>query len=86
MAARVAALGVLAAGFAVAATSLLGVNRARTAPLRLRRTEIDTFDDETSFTGKVRGDYDWYQLKQRLYWPVPALDPLSVATRGSGRS
>ena len=60
------------AGFKVAATSLLGVNRPRAASLVLRRTEIDAFDDDASFVGKVRGDYDWYQLKQRLYWPVPA--------------
>jgi peptidoglycan/xylan/chitin deacetylase (PgdA/CDA1 family) len=60
------------AGFAVAATSLHGVNRPRTPPLRLRRTEIDAFDDDESFAGKVHGDYDWYQLKQRLYWPAPA--------------
>ena len=58
------------AGFEAAATSLLGVNRPRTARLRLRRTEIDTFDDTRRFSGKVHGDYDWYQLKQRLYWPA----------------
>ena len=65
------------AGFDLAATSLLGVNRARTASLELRRTEVDAFDDDESFAGKVHGDYDWYQLKQRLYWPVPALESLN---------
>jgi peptidoglycan/xylan/chitin deacetylase (PgdA/CDA1 family) len=59
------------AGFTAGATSLHGVNRPRTPSLRLRRTEIDAFDDDASFAGKVRGDYDWYQWKQRVYWPVP---------------
>ena len=60
------------AGFTVGATSLLGVNRCGVPLLRLRRTEVTGADDDASFRGKIRGDYDWYQLKQRLYWPVPA--------------
>jgi peptidoglycan/xylan/chitin deacetylase (PgdA/CDA1 family) len=60
-----------AAGFAVGATSLTGVNRTGVDPLRLRRTEIVAADGLAEFHGKVRGDYDWYGVRQRLYWPVP---------------
>lgn len=59
------------AGFRVAGTSFIGVNRRSVPPLRLRRTEITGADTPTTFAGKVRGDWDWYQIKQRLYWPVP---------------
>jgi peptidoglycan/xylan/chitin deacetylase (PgdA/CDA1 family) len=58
-------------GFRLGATSLVGVNDARVPPLRLRRTEVTAADDVASFAGKIHGDYDWYRLKQRLYWPVP---------------
>lgn len=59
------------AGFRIGGTSLAGVNRAGAAPLRLHRTEIVAQDGLGEFTGKVRGDYDWYQLRQRLLWRVP---------------
>jgi peptidoglycan/xylan/chitin deacetylase (PgdA/CDA1 family) len=68
--ARIARL-VGAAGFRAAATSLLGLNRPGVPPLRLRRTEISGGDGREVFAGKLRGDFDWYQLKQRLYWPLP---------------
>lgn len=60
------------AGFRLGATSLIGVNRPGVPLLRLRRTEVNADDSLANFIGKVRGDYDWYQIKQRLYWPVPA--------------
>jgi peptidoglycan/xylan/chitin deacetylase (PgdA/CDA1 family) len=59
------------AGFTIGATSLIGTNRRGLSPLRLRRTEITTMDTAASFAGKVRGDFDWYQAKQRVYWPLP---------------
>ncbi|MBI3637883.1 MAG: polysaccharide deacetylase family protein [Candidatus Rokubacteria bacterium] len=61
------------AGFRLAATSLIGVNAGGAVPLRLRRTEVTARDDARAFAGKIRGDYDWYALKQRLYCPVPRL-------------
>lgn len=60
------------AGYTVGATSLLGVNRPRVPRLRLRRTEVRAGDSLAALIGKVRGDFDWYQVKQRFYWPVPA--------------
>lgn len=63
--------GARAAGFAFGGTSVLGVNGRGTSPLRLRRTEIVSADRVDDFAGKVRGDYDWYSIRQRLYWPVP---------------
>jgi peptidoglycan/xylan/chitin deacetylase (PgdA/CDA1 family) len=60
-----------AAGFRLGSTSLLGVNRRGIELLRLCRTEIDAGDGLAAFIGKVRGDYDWYRVKQRVYWPVP---------------
>lgn len=62
-----------AAGFRLAATSLVGVNRPSTPALRLRRTEITGDDTAATFAGKIRGDWDWYGVKQRLFWPVPAI-------------
>jgi peptidoglycan/xylan/chitin deacetylase (PgdA/CDA1 family) len=60
-----------AAGFAIGATSFAGVNRPGVHPLCLRRMEIHASDALAEFSGKLRGDYDWYRLKQRVYWPVP---------------
>lgn len=60
------------AGFTLGATSLIGVNGPRVPPMRLRRTEIVGADTGASFAARVRGDYDWYRIKQQLYWPVPA--------------
>lgn len=60
------------AGFTLGATSLIGVNGSRVPRMRLRRTEIVSADTGASFAARIRGDYDWYRIKQRLYWPVPA--------------
>lgn len=60
------------AGFVVAGTSLVGMNRPHADPLRIRRTEIVAADPLHRFRGKVRGRHDWYGLRQRLYWPVPS--------------
>jgi peptidoglycan/xylan/chitin deacetylase (PgdA/CDA1 family) len=60
------------AGFHVGATSLLGINRTGVSPMRLRRTEVIGGEPLTDFLGRIRGDYDWYQLKQRVYWPLPS--------------
>lgn len=59
------------AGYELGATSLIGVNRSAIRPLMLRRTEIIGDDGLEEFSRKLRGDYDWYGLKQRLYWPTP---------------
>lgn len=64
---------VRAAGFAIGATSIGGANRLGASPLLLRRTEIAGVDALADFTGKIRGDFDWYGVKQRLYSPVPPL-------------
>lgn len=60
------------AGFRCGGTSLWGINRPGVSLLRLRRTEITAPDSLSDFVGKVRGNYDWYQIRQRLYWPLPA--------------
>jgi peptidoglycan/xylan/chitin deacetylase (PgdA/CDA1 family) len=61
------------AGFRAGATSLIGVNRTARHVLRLRRTEILAGDSLAVVRGKVRGDWDWYQMKQRLYGPLPEM-------------
>lgn len=61
------------AGYELGATSLIGVNRSAIRPLMLHRTEIVGDDGLEELCGKLRGDYDWYGLKQRLYWPVPSI-------------
>ena len=63
---------VKAAGFQLGATSFVGVNQPNVSPLSLRRTELLASDGVDEFAGKIRGDYDWYQVRQRVYWPVPA--------------
>lgn len=60
-----------AAGFAIGATSFVGVNDSNVHPLHLHRTEILAADGLEQVAGKVRGNYDWYRTKQRIYWPVP---------------
>lgn len=60
-----------AAGFRIGATSFVGVNQSDVSPLQLRRTEILAHDSLAEFSGKVRGDYDWYHVRQRMYWPLP---------------
>jgi peptidoglycan/xylan/chitin deacetylase (PgdA/CDA1 family) len=60
-----------AAGFVVGATSFVGINGQSGSPLFLRRTEILDADGLPAFAGKIRGDYDWYQIRQRVYWPLP---------------
>lgn len=60
-----------ACGYVSGATSFIGLNRPGIAPLLVHRTEITGDDDLEDFRRKVQGDYDWYGLKQRLYWPVP---------------
>lgn len=64
--------GARAAGFVIGGTSLVGVNRHRVDPLRIRRTELVASDNVEEFRGKVRGHYDWYRVRQRLYWPLPS--------------
>lgn len=59
------------AGYTLAATSLIGVNRSPATCLMLRRTEVLECDQMEQFQRKVRGDYDWYRIKQQLYWPLP---------------
>jgi peptidoglycan/xylan/chitin deacetylase (PgdA/CDA1 family) len=68
--ARVAARAA-AAGFAVGATSLIGINDGSTPLLRLRRTEVLASDTLADYAAKVRGSYDWYRFRQQAYWPVP---------------
>jgi len=60
-------------GYELGATSLIGVNRSGIRPFMLRRTEVVGDDGLEEFSRKLRGDYDWCGLKQRLYWPVPPL-------------
>lgn len=60
-----------AAGFVIGATSFVGVNHSAVHPLHLRRTEILAADGLEEVSGKIRGNYDWYQTKQRMYWPLP---------------
>ena len=60
-----------AAGFLTGVTSVTGVNRRGTPQLSLRRTEIVAGDTAAEFSRKVRGDYDWYGIRQRLFWRVP---------------
>ena len=60
-----------AAGFVIGATSFLGVNHSGVHPLHLHRTEIVAADGLEEVSGKIRGNYDWYQTKQRIYWPLP---------------
>lgn len=59
-------------GFRLGATSFVGLNRRGTPPLMIRRTEILGDDGLQEFQLKVQGGYDWYGVKQRLYWPIPA--------------
>lgn len=73
-------------GFLVGATSLIGANGSRVSRLRLRRTEIMPADDMAAFAGKIRGDFDWYRVKQRLYWPVPAASEQCVASAATTAS
>ena len=63
--------GVEAAGFVIGATSFIGMNRSGVHPLCLRRTEVLAADGLAEFSGRLRGDYDWYSLRQRLYQPPP---------------
>jgi len=60
-----------ACGYDYGATSFIGLNRRGRSPWLLSRTEITGKDNLEDFCRKVRGDYDWYGLKQRLYWPIP---------------
>jgi peptidoglycan/xylan/chitin deacetylase (PgdA/CDA1 family) len=60
-----------AAGFVIGATSFVGVNQSGVHRLHLRRTEILGGDGPEEVSAKIRGDYDWYQVRQRLYWPLP---------------
>lgn len=59
-------------GFRLGATSFVGLNRRDTPALMMRRTEILEADGLPEFELKLRGGYDWYGVKQRLYWPVPS--------------
>lgn len=59
------------AGFVFGASSRYGVNRPGVFLLRLRRTEVAPGDSLESFKGKVRGYFDWYGIKQKVYWPLP---------------
>lgn len=61
-----------AAGFAIGATSFVGVNHVGVHPLHLCRTEILAGDSLGEVSGKIRGDYDWYHVRQRMYWPLPS--------------
>jgi len=61
-----------AAGFAIGATSFVGVNHVGVHPLHLCRTEILAGDGPEEVSGKIRGDYDWYHVRQRMYWPLPS--------------
>jgi peptidoglycan/xylan/chitin deacetylase (PgdA/CDA1 family) len=60
-------------GYEIGATSMIGVNTAATPGLAIRRTEIVADDGVDGFRRKVLGAYDWYAMKQRIYWPVPRL-------------
>lgn len=59
------------AGYGLGATSLIGINRSAARRFMLRRTEITGDDGLEQFSRKIYGHYDWYRLKQRLYWPLP---------------
>jgi peptidoglycan/xylan/chitin deacetylase (PgdA/CDA1 family) len=61
-----------AAGFGIGVTSFVGVNQVGVHPLHLSRTEILEGDGLDEMCGKLRGDYDWYRLRQRVYWPLPS--------------
>lgn len=58
-------------------SALAGVRRPVSRPARhwavtaLEWLQARSLRGVRTFAGKVRGDWDWYQLKQRLYWPVP---------------
>ena len=67
-ASRRAADAARAAGYTRAGCSLYGANAPDRDPLLLKRTEIVSFDDESDFTGKATGSWDWFALRQ----PDPA--------------